>query len=232
MQTHPSQSILCHGHQWQRTSGMMTFTSSLPPSPAQMTKGTECSSSLYFSATVPSSALLCSPLMLSRVFISTCLISLSSYFAWETQIGKYEVFAKDHLLFLSEKLHIYLLHQVICRTGTFYPLSPSLPGSSDWGFCLNSMILIFSHLKRIGEKCEIPTQFIRNKIEAENQVTEPDRQQSRMRLEKKFVSRYFSKYMAQAMGSIKSEGLVSPSCFTPCIFSTQIIESKKYFRKK
>lgn len=34
------------------------------------------------------------------------------------------------------------------------------------------------------------------------------------------------------MGSIKFEGLVSPSCFTPCISSTQMIESKKHFRKK
>lgn len=175
---------------------MMTFTtSSLPPSPAQMSKGTKCFSFLYFSSAVPPSTLLYSPLMLSRVFVSTSLMSFISYFAWEAQMGKYDLFAKEQRLFFfffkSQKLHIYLLpHQVNCHAGTFCPLStsPSLPRSYRLRILPQFCDSNFFHLKRIEEKREIPSQFIRNKIETEKQVTEPDRQQSTMREKKKKYS--------------------------------------------
>lgn len=169
---------------WQRTSGMMTpTTSSLPPSPDQMAKGTKCSSFLYFSATLPFSTLLCSPLMLSRVFVSSSLISFISYFAQGTQMGKYDAFAKEqHLLFFISKATYLSSSSSHLRHWNF------LPSLSFFTKIFRLRILpqfcnsiFFSHLKRIEEKCGIPTQFIRNKTEAENQVTEPDRQQSRLR---------------------------------------------------
>lgn len=59
-----------------RWSGIVAFTTfSMLPSPAQMPRGTKCPSFLYFSITVPPSTLLCSHLLLSRIFISSSLIS-------------------------------------------------------------------------------------------------------------------------------------------------------------
>lgn len=54
---------------------MAFTTSSMLLSPAQMPRGTKCPSFLYFLITVPPSTLLCSHLLLSRIFISTPLIS-------------------------------------------------------------------------------------------------------------------------------------------------------------
>lgn len=137
----------------------------------------------YFSATLLFSTLLCSPLMLSRVFVSSPLISFISYFAQGTQMGKYDVLAKEkHLLFLISKA------TYLSSSSSPLPHWNFLPSLSFFTKIFRLRILpqfcdsiFFSHLKRIEEKCGIPTQFVRNKTEAENQVTEPDRQQNRMR---------------------------------------------------
>lgn len=104
---------------------------------------------VYFSVTVPPSTLLYSPLLLSRIFISTPYLPSS---AWEAQMGECDLFAREQhpsLLYLKSYISISFLIKSLLAL-VLPTLLVSLLLYQDISSCLNTLCNCnFFHQKKI-----------------------------------------------------------------------------------